>query len=88
MKYSVVVPVYNAENTLRRCVDSIMNQNFTDMQLVLINDGSPDNSGKICEEYAKKYDKITITINIRDSIAYLRNQSELLSQKNFPFMSN
>ncbi len=74
MKYSVVVPVYNAENTLRRCVDSIMNQNFTDMQLILINDGSPDNSGKICEEYAKKYDNVLYIEQENSGVSATRNK--------------
>ena len=49
-KISVIIPVYNAESTLRRCVDSVLAQTFTDFECLLINDGSKDKSGEICEE--------------------------------------
>lgn len=48
-KISVIVPVYNVEKYLNRCVDSILNQTFTDFELILVDDGSPDNCGKICD---------------------------------------
>lgn len=50
---SVIVPVYNAEQTLRQCVDSILMQEYKDFELLLIDDGSKDSSPKICDEYAK-----------------------------------
>lgn len=49
---SIVVPVYKVENYLRRCVDSILGQSFADFELLLVDDGSPDRSGAICDEYA------------------------------------
>ena len=49
MLISVVVPVYKVEKYLNRCVDSILNQTFADFELILVDDGSPDNCGKICE---------------------------------------
>lgn len=52
-KISVVVPIYNVEDYLPRCVDSILGQTFSDFELFLVDDGSPDNCGKICDEYAK-----------------------------------
>ena len=51
---SVIVPVYNTERFLRRCIESILNQNVEKCELILINDGSTDSSGKICDEYAKE----------------------------------
>lgn len=51
-KISVIVPVYNAEKFLHRCIDSILAQTFSDIEILLINDGSTDSSGKICDEYA------------------------------------
>lgn len=53
-KISIIIPVYKVEKYLNRCLDSIIAQTFTDWECILIDDGSPDNSGKICDEYAKK----------------------------------
>lgn len=58
MRYSVIIPVYNAESTLRRCLDSLLRQEYDNAQIILINDGSRDRSGEICREYAKKHDCI------------------------------
>ena len=57
-KVSVIVPVYNVEKLLQRCIDSILAQTFTDFELLLIDDGSNDKSGEICDEYADNYDNI------------------------------
>ena len=59
-KISVIVPVYKAEKYLHRCVDSILAQTFTDFELILVNDGSPDNSGSICDEYTAKDNRIKV----------------------------
>ena len=57
---SVIVPVYKVEPYLRRCVDSILAQTFTDFELILVDDGSPDNCGAICDEYAVKDSRIIV----------------------------
>lgn len=54
MKYSVIVPVYNAEKTLDRCLNSIRQQTYTNWELLLIDDGSDDNSFSICSDYSKR----------------------------------
>ncbi len=54
-KVSVIVPIYKAEKYLRRCLDTLVGQTLKDIEVLLINDGSPDNSGDICEEYAAKH---------------------------------
>lgn len=59
-KISVIVPVYNAEKYLSRCVDSILVQSFDDFELLLINDGSTDSSGQICDEYALKDSRVQV----------------------------
>ena len=59
-KISVIIPVYNAESTLRRCVDSVLAQTFTDFECLLINDGSKDRSGEICDEYAARDSRIRV----------------------------
>lgn len=57
---SVIVPVYKAEKYLKKCLDSIINQTYKDLEIILIDDGSPDNSGTICDEYAKKDKRIKV----------------------------
>lgn len=59
-KISVIVPVYNAEKTLGRCVNSVLNQTYADYELLLIDDGSSDNSGYICDQYAKDDKRIKV----------------------------
>ena len=51
---SIIVPVYNVEKYLTRCIDSILNQTFTDFELILVDDGSTDKSGVICDKYSKR----------------------------------
>lgn len=72
-KYSVIIPVYNAEKTLRRCVDSLLNQNCSDMELILVNDGSPDGSGAICEEYADRYPCVVYINKPNGGVSTARN---------------
>ena len=55
---SVVVPVYNVEDTLHFCIDSILNQTYSDFELLLVDDGSTDKSGDICDQYAGKDSRI------------------------------
>ena len=52
-KVSIIIPVYNAEKHIRRCIESVLKQDFVDFELILMNDGSKDSSGEICDEYAK-----------------------------------
>lgn len=72
-KYSVIIPVYKAEKTLRRCVDSLLNQNYSDMELILVNDGSPDGSGSICEEYADRYPCVVYIDKPNGGVSTARN---------------
>ena len=53
-KVSIIIPIYNVEKYLHRCIDSILTQTFNDLELLLIDDGSIDKSGIICDEYANK----------------------------------
>ena len=60
MKISVVIPVYNTEKYLRQCVESVLNQTYIDLQVILVDDGSKDSSGNICDELAKKDNRIEV----------------------------
>ena len=58
VKFSIIIPVFNSENTIKECLDSVLKQNFKDFEIICINDGSHDNSLSILEDYAKDYDFI------------------------------
>ena len=73
MKYSVIIPVYNAARTLRRCLDSLVDQSFDDYELLLINDGSTDGSDAICREYANVYPCIRYFAKENGGISSARN---------------
>lgn len=60
IKVSVIVPVYNTEKFLHRCVDSLLNQTLEDIEIILVDDGSKDSSPAICDDYAEKHDNITV----------------------------
>ena len=70
---SVIVPVYNTEEYLHRCVDSILAQTFTDFELLLINDGSKDSSGAICDEYAVKDSRVRVFHKENTGVSATRN---------------
>ena len=57
---SVVVPIYNVENYIKKCVDSILNQTYKNLEIILVDDGSPDNCPQICDEYAQKDSRIKV----------------------------
>lgn len=72
-KISVIVPVYKVEEYLHRCVDSILSQSFTDFELILVDDGSPDNCGKICDEYAQKDSRVRVFHKPNGGVSSARN---------------
>lgn len=72
-KISVIVPVYNTDKYLHKCVDSILNQTFTDFELLLINDGSKDCSGEICDEYAQKDSRVRVFHKANGGVSSARN---------------
>lgn len=72
MKISVVIPVYNAEKYIKKCLDSIINQTYTDLEIILINDGSQDESGNICNEYAKKDSRIKVVHQKNQGVVFAR----------------
>lgn len=70
---SVIVPVYNVEPYLRQCIDSILAQTYTNFELILVDDGSPDNCGAICDEYAAKDSRIVVIHQENQGVAVARN---------------
>ncbi len=70
---SVIVPIYNAEQYLEKCIDSIINQSYTNLEIILVNDGSTDNSGAICDEYAKRDSRIIVIHKENGGLSSARN---------------
>ena len=70
---SIIIPIYNAERTLARCVDSILNQTYTDFELLLVDDGSTDTSGAICDGYAAKDSRVRVFHQANSGVSASRN---------------
>lgn len=71
---SVIVPIYNVEKYLKRCIDSIIEQTYTNLEIILVDDESPDNCGKICDEYAKKDKRIIVIHKKNGGLSDARNR--------------
>ena len=70
---SVIVPVYNAKKYIDRCLESIVNQTYTQLQIILVNDGSTDNSAQLCEAWAQKDSRIKVLHKENGGAGYARN---------------
>jgi len=76
-KFSVIVPIYNTAPFLHRCIDSIINQGYENLELILVDDGSTDESGSICEEYAQKDSRIKVIHKQNEGLSAARNDGIL-----------
>lgn len=83
MKISAIVPIYKVEEYLERCVSSIINQSFREFELILVNDGSPDRCGEICDAYAAKDDRIKVIHKENGGLSDARNAGLKISQGEF-----
>ena len=82
-KYSIVVPVYNVEKYLNYCIDSILKQSYTDFELILVNDGSKDNSLSICYDYMKKDCRVIVVDKMNGGVVSARNAGLLKATGSF-----
>ncbi len=73
MKFSIVIPIYKVEKYLHECVDSVLNQTFTDFEIILVDDGSPDYCPQICDDYAKKDSRVKVLHKKNGGQASARN---------------
>jgi glycosyltransferase involved in cell wall biosynthesis len=80
MRFSIIVPVYNVEEYLEECLQSIISQKFNDYEIILVNDGSTDNSPEICNNYNIKYDKIKYISKSNEGLSSARNEGVLNSK--------
>lgn len=72
-KVSIIIPVYNAEKWLRRCVDSVLSQTYRDIEVILVNDGSKDNSANICDDYASEDNRVKVIHKENAGVSTARN---------------
>lgn len=73
IKVSVIVPIYNVERYLRKCIDSIINQSYRNLEIILVDDGSPDNCGKICDEYSTRDMRVKVIHKTNGGLSDARN---------------
>ena len=73
MKYSFLVPVYNVEAYLRECIDSVLNQSYRNIEVILVDDGSTDHSGEICDEYVKSDNRVKCIHKTNGGLSDARN---------------
>ena len=74
-KFSIIVPVYNAEKYLKECIESLVNQTYKNIEIILVNDGSKDNSFNICQEYASKDSRIILINQENQGVSETRNNA-------------
>lgn len=73
MKLSIIVPVYKIRRYLQRCIESILQQTYTDYELILVNDGSPDGCGAVCDRFAQECDKVKVIHKKNGGLSSARN---------------
>ena len=73
MKVSIVIPIYKAEKYLSTCIDSVLGQTYKDLEVILVDDASPDRCGDICEEYAKKDSRVRVIHKENEGVSKARN---------------
>ena len=83
MKFSIVVPIYKVEKYLHECVDSILCQSFTDFELILVDDGSPDSCPQICDDYARKDPRVKVIHKPNGGLADARNVGTDIAQGDY-----
>lgn len=83
MKVSIIVPVYKVENYLNACVESIINQTYQDLEIILVDDGSPDNCPKMCDDWAKKDKRIKVIHKENGGLSSARNSGIEMSTGDF-----
>lgn len=83
MLISIVIPVYNVEKYLKTCIESVLDQTYRDIEIILVDDGSTDSSGSICDEYAKKDSRITVIHKKNRGLGLARNSGMELVKGSF-----
>lgn len=83
MKLSIIIPIYKVEDYLRKCVDSVLNQDYEDYEIILVDDGSPDGCPAICDKYAAEHDNIQVIHRENGGLSEARNSGIEVAQGEF-----
>ncbi|MFA6808545.1 MAG: glycosyltransferase family 2 protein, partial [Eubacteriales bacterium] len=85
MKISIIIPIYKVEKQLRRCLDSVINQTYKNIEIILVDDGSPDKCGEICDEYAKKDNRVKVIHKANEGVSEARNTGMRIASGQYLF---
>ena len=80
---SVVIPVFKVEKYLTRCLKSVINQTYQNLEIIIVDDGSPDNCPQICDEYKKKDKRIKVIHKINEGLSAARNDGIKIASGNY-----
>lgn len=83
MKFSIIVPIYKVEKYLEQCINSVLNQSFVDYELILVDDGSPDLCGKMCDDFAENDDRIKVIHKKNNGVSSARNEGLKISNGDY-----
>ena len=82
---SIIIPIYNSEKYLKKCIDSILEQKYNNLEIILINDGSTDNSGKICDRLAIEDKRIKVIHKLNEGVSIARNKGLEMAKGEYIF---
>lgn len=85
-KFSIIVPIYNIENYIEKCIDSVLTQSYDNFELILVDDGSPDGCPGICDEYAKKDSRVQVVHKKNGGLSSARNAGLAVAQGEYCWM--
>ena len=83
---SIIIPVYNVDKYLKRCVASVINQTYTDIEIILVDDGSPDNSPELCDEIAQKDSRVVVIHKKNGGLSSARNAGLDIAKGEYVFL--
>ena len=86
LKISIIVPIYNIEKYIAKCIDSVISQTYKDWELILVDDGSTDNRGKICDDYALKDSRIKVIHKENGGLPSARKAGLEIAKGDFIFL--
>lgn len=83
MRFSIIVPIYKVEKYINQCIESVLSQTYEDFELILVDDGSPDDCGKICDEYAKQDSRVSVIHKLNGGLVSARQAGVKIAQGDY-----